>query len=305
LTNPLLSLYSFVWRSFSLKIANNEPCPCGSEKKYKHCCGTIDGASFQQQLLNLKVSREIAYLGKTGHIRKDYCIRYLAHKKASIAGIERELESLVAGKKETISCGKGCSYCCSLHISASLQECESLVFYLYEHGPVLSRFLHAYPEWRNRVRQLDMTFKHISRLNNEIMLPAADARTVLAYENELRNYAVRNIPCPFLDDNICLVYEVRPWVCASLVSTTPKEWCDLSKGDNERCRHVKSELYLTRETKFYLPLAKLVVSNMPVTVFQILVNGYAALALTPGLAGLDEQVRNEPEVKAALRKLEK
>ena len=23
------------------KVGRNEKCPCGSEKKYKHCCGSI------------------------------------------------------------------------------------------------------------------------------------------------------------------------------------------------------------------------------------------------------------------------
>ncbi|MBT6232605.1 MAG: preprotein translocase subunit SecA, partial [Nitrosomonadales bacterium] len=24
------------------KVGRNEPCPCGSGKKYKHCCGTLN-----------------------------------------------------------------------------------------------------------------------------------------------------------------------------------------------------------------------------------------------------------------------
>jgi uncharacterized protein YecA (UPF0149 family) len=24
------------------KIGRNQPCPCGSGKKYKHCCGRLD-----------------------------------------------------------------------------------------------------------------------------------------------------------------------------------------------------------------------------------------------------------------------
>jgi uncharacterized protein YecA (UPF0149 family) len=26
----------------STKIGRNEPCPCGSEKKYKRCCGSVE-----------------------------------------------------------------------------------------------------------------------------------------------------------------------------------------------------------------------------------------------------------------------
>ena len=29
------------YRRFAPKTGRNEPCPCGSGKKYKHCCGRI------------------------------------------------------------------------------------------------------------------------------------------------------------------------------------------------------------------------------------------------------------------------
>ncbi len=32
------------YRRFAPKIGRNEPCPCGSGKKYKHCCGKITPA---------------------------------------------------------------------------------------------------------------------------------------------------------------------------------------------------------------------------------------------------------------------
>ena len=28
-------------RNFEKKVGRNEPCPCGSEKKFKHCCGAF------------------------------------------------------------------------------------------------------------------------------------------------------------------------------------------------------------------------------------------------------------------------
>ena len=28
-------------KSYDRKVSRNEPCPCGSGKKYKRCCGTL------------------------------------------------------------------------------------------------------------------------------------------------------------------------------------------------------------------------------------------------------------------------
>jgi uncharacterized protein len=33
--------HSSTYRGIAQKIGRNEPCPCGSGKKFKHCCGTI------------------------------------------------------------------------------------------------------------------------------------------------------------------------------------------------------------------------------------------------------------------------
>jgi len=36
----------------------------------------------------------------------------------------------------------------------------------------------------------------------------------LAFDGEVGKYTTRELPCPFLDENLCSIYEVRPAVCA-------------------------------------------------------------------------------------------
>jgi len=48
------------------KIGRNDPCPCGSGKKYKKCCGATltTGLSKNKTEESIQFNREIAYLGK-------------------------------------------------------------------------------------------------------------------------------------------------------------------------------------------------------------------------------------------------
>ncbi|MAN99238.1 MAG: prepilin peptidase, partial [Roseovarius sp.] len=36
---PMVKIEDFLRRSAQRKVGRNEKCPCGSGKKYKHCCG--------------------------------------------------------------------------------------------------------------------------------------------------------------------------------------------------------------------------------------------------------------------------
>jgi Fe-S-cluster containining protein len=43
------------------------------------------------------------------------------------------------------------------------------------------------------------------------------------------------MPCPFLEDEICAIYDERPAACRELLVTTPAEWCqDLVKHPVEQ-----------------------------------------------------------------------
>src|SRR4030067_3467342 len=89
-----------------LAIGRNDPCPCGSGKKYKKCHGTAPGgySTPERAVDYLAISREIAYKGKIGQMRKDFCISYMKRKQEVIDGIEKTQLEMAAAKGESITC---------------------------------------------------------------------------------------------------------------------------------------------------------------------------------------------------------
>jgi len=63
----------------SNKFSINSPCPCGSGKKYKKCCGIYHKGSYPKDVLTLMKSRysafvvgKIDYIIKTSTFQTDY-----------------------------------------------------------------------------------------------------------------------------------------------------------------------------------------------------------------------------------------
>jgi len=55
----------------------------------------------------------------------------------------------------------------------------------------------------------------IQRIAEYLGVTAQELRTrYLEYDGESGRYVTRALPCPFLKDNLCTVYEVRPSTCA-------------------------------------------------------------------------------------------
>lgn len=167
--------------------------------------------------------KEKAYAGPGGQRRKNFCRTY----RETLSRVRTKTESQFAAKLaflgEKISCGKGCSYCCSQHISAPAAHCIAVVDFLYEHEPVLNRFLDNYKPWHEKVGILS---GEIDRAYNTAINPVHEFSAGAAGKELSRGYFKKRIPCPFLVDSACSIYEVRPVCCSAHRAVTPKEWCD-------------------------------------------------------------------------------
>jgi hypothetical protein len=65
------------------KVGRNEPCPCGSGKKYKNCCGKAVVQNLQSaQAHDEAVPRAMAWLAQH-------------HRKAFAAALQQEIEEAV------------------------------------------------------------------------------------------------------------------------------------------------------------------------------------------------------------------
>jgi hypothetical protein len=281
-----------------LKIERNVPCPCGSGKKFKKCCGAPLVPSKPDYIA---FNRTLAYQGDVGRRREAFCIDYMTLKKVKIAEMEDRLKQKVTPSNKAISCSKGCGYCCNLFVDATLQECECIVYYLYQHQEVLRHFLYAFDDWRERILKIEDLYRSLDKLGGKIAAGLANEEEKRTYCEECSTYARAGISCPFLAEGACSIYEVRPYVCAGLIATTPQEWCNPSHPRNAQVQHFNIRLELSMDMPYFAkPKSNYIFSSMPPLVHRILDEGYDALSSVPGLEKLKEMAFSDPEVQTVL-----
>jgi Fe-S-cluster containining protein len=262
----------------------NASCPCGSGKKYKKCCGLNDGPSRPD---NLSFNRAIAYKGSIGRLREDFCLNYAALKKTILLDIESNQKQDAESIGKLISCSKGCTPCCSLYIAASLQECECIAHYLYSHDETFHNFLRAYDVWLERITRIKACFNRINSLHGKTLLSQESVDERRVFNAELSFYESRNIACPFLFEGECSIHDVRPYVCASVVSLSPPDWCKLGHSNYMQVVYLKTDMQIEKDMPYFvLPRSKIFFSNMPLLVHAILEGGYDTLSSVPGLENL-------------------
>ena len=180
----------------------------------------------------------------------------------------------------------------------------STVYYLYQNNQVLNSFLRTYPEWRAQVKKGGDLFKSCGRFWKEEVTPRTAKQLLQEVVEEEKRYLEQNIPCPFLDNQLCSIYEVRPYMCVSLVAVTPSEWCNPS-NENEPFRYKAYPKEVMSDYSFYYRnLDRFVISFMPMVVYEILKSGtyYYGSGGVPNLEKLDYEFLKDPEVTAILRK---
>lgn len=120
----------------------------------------------------------------------------------------------------TISCKMGCAACCRMLVPLSAPEAFALREYV-EQLPADRRthLLTRLSDTKDRLQQEGLW----DRLNKV----AEASRAVPDEELDPINrayYALR-IPCPYLENEMCSIYEARPAACRELLVTSPAELC--------------------------------------------------------------------------------
>jgi Fe-S-cluster containining protein len=130
-----------------------------------------------------------------------------------------EHQSREAG--QSISCRMGCAACCRMLVPLSPPEAFALREYI-EH----------LPKDRQTVLCQKIADSKTALASHGLLdrlQAVADATTPIPDEElEPLNqayYALRH-PCPFLENEICSIYEARPAACRELLVTSPAELCD-------------------------------------------------------------------------------
>ena len=127
---------------------------------------------------------------------------------------------------QTISCRMGCAACCRMLVPLSPPEAFALREYV-EQWPVdrRTRLRSRLSEIKDRLTGANLW--HQLHDVAEASTPISDD----ALDPINRSYYALRIPCPYLEDELCSIYEARPAACRELLVTSPAELCqDLVKN---------------------------------------------------------------------------
>ena len=280
----------------------NAPCPCGSGKKYKKCCGQTAALPATPPADYASLNHGLAYQGELGRRRETFCREYTALKQVRLRAIERKLTEAATEAGQTVSCGAGCAHCCNLFVVASLQECETIVYQLYHDEAALQNFVSNFPRWQQRIIKMDRTFRRINEFLEGITAGTATAEERQLFGTECDVYAHERVPCPLQKDGLCTVYTQRPYVCAEVVAVTPREWCAPDHPDHASAAYRKATLQMETDMPYFaLPPEAAISTSMPFMVNRLLHEGWGALDSIPGMEGISAAHENDPTVRAARR----
>jgi Fe-S-cluster containining protein len=224
------------------KLGRNAPCPCGSGKKFKKCCGKLPTATRAITESPIAVNQRIAYEGRVGRERKQWSEDFLAWKTKELEIISVGQKSAESASGRSISCVKGCSFCCSQYVGASLQECDGIVYWLYQHPDRLDTFVAQYGIWRKSLREHERVFKETSKAASISMANPLDSKAREIFTEKAEAYHQLNISCPFLVEDACSIYPVRPFACASHVVVSSPEHCKPSSSDTVESHITRADL---------------------------------------------------------------
>lgn len=140
----------------------------------------------------------------------------LAHRIANVS-IERLIEA-ERKQRHLISCRKGCSACCKQLIPISAPE----AFLIADHVIGLDEETRA--QYLARIDAIDSEIAAAGLLEELDAIAAGNPTRDIS--ETAAAYFEKKIPCPFLLNDACSVYNERPLACRAYLVTTPAIWCD-------------------------------------------------------------------------------
>lgn len=244
----------------------------------------------------IKLSREIAYTGRIGRRREEFCVRYIKHKKEIIKHINEIQNDEAKAADKLITCRKACFYssCCMEYVDATIQECEGIVYYLYHNEKALRLFLRNYPKWRQKVKEIEDIFRACEKSSSNFLSLQGNQRDM---GEAGERYFHQKIPCPFLENNICNIYEVHPYGCAGYYVTSPLSHCDPDYlGEVPVKRHLPPMEAVNTEF-YYGALERPTLVCMQEAVYGILEKGYFYLSTIPGLESIEKEAIRDKKIR--------
>lgn len=120
-----------------------------------------------------------------------------------------------------ISCRMGCAACCRMMVPVSPPEAFALRDYVEQLPADRRATIH---------RRLRETADALKREGLYGQLQEVASASTAPSDEELepinRAYYALRLPCPFLENELCSIYESRPAACRELLVTSPPELCN-------------------------------------------------------------------------------
>jgi len=249
---------------------------------------------------SIALNRKTAYVGKLGKSRELFCQDYIKKKRKGIEIITQKLLKQIEDEGKTTPCKQGCVYstCCNEYVEANLQECEAIVYYLYQNENILAAFLKNYEIWRQKEKEALAIYKERETLRLEIRaFKKPPIQKIRRFENGLQEqYYKLNLPCPFLDNNQCLIYEVRPFMCVGYYSVDPIELCSPLSARMSELKRADLINVLNDRIFYYAKLDSPFFLLVPLGVYRIINEGYSYLSTIRGIANIKNDAMREPEI---------
>jgi Fe-S-cluster containining protein len=137
-------------------------------------------------------------------------------EEAQALEVARAMES---GKP--LSCRKGCAACCRMLVPLSVPEVFALRDWMHslptdQQAHIARRFSES------KARLLAQGVWEQLAAVCDAPLPADNA----ALDGVNRSYYALRLPCPFLEEEVCTIYDDRPAACRELIVTSPSQHCD-------------------------------------------------------------------------------
>lgn len=246
-----------------------------------------------------ELNKLIAYEGHVGRVRKEWCEGFISWKTDQLEKLTTRQKQIETSNGNHISCSKGCWFCCSQHVSATLQECDAIVYWLYQHDDIFKAFLIRYPNWRKLVHDHEYVFQQANQAGSAALSQPTDERTRDVFMQKADAYGRLDIICPFLDQGSCSIYPVRPFVCAGHIVVTPPEHCKPSV--DKATIPLSGAFHETQPPYFRGPKDNLIYSPVALLVHEIIHGGFVYLNDLNGLNGLEEEALTDPRIHDLLK----
>lgn len=169
----------------------------------------------------------------TGPADRECLLPFMRSLIAVSSAISQE-QAQTAGK--SVSCRAGCGICCRQRVPIAEFEAHRL-----------RRLVESMPEPRRST--IIERFREAERRVKEATVPVSlDSDVPLSPEEMTRrsaNYFRLMIPCPFLEDESCSIYEDRPLKCREYLVTSPAEYCATPESGNVEGLPQPLSVYMT------------------------------------------------------------